>query len=88
MLHVFVSGNESYPGGSHHDVSIVWQNMYYQYTFFGDNKEGTYVNLARLLETACQKEVPGLEFTIMIIAFIYMVSLVGDDLKLNLTNFF
>ena len=86
MLHVFVSVNESYPGFSYHDVSIVWHNTYYQYAYFGDKKEGTYGNLARLLEMACRKEVPGLEFTITRIAFIYMVSLVGDDLKLNPTK--
>ena len=86
MLHVFVSVNESYPGFSYHDVSIVWHNTYYQYAYFGGNKEGTYVNLARLLEMACRKEVLGLEFTLALISFISMVSLVGDDLKLNPTK--
>ena len=75
MLHVFVFVNESYPGDSHHDVSIVCHNTYYQYAYFGDKKEGTYVNLARLLEMACWKEVLGLAFTLTRIAFIYMVLL-------------
>ena len=41
----------------------------------------------RLLEMACRKEVPGLAFTITRIAFVSMVSLVGDNLKLNPTKF-
>ena len=56
MLHIFVSINGSYPGVSHHDVSIVWHNRYYQYACFGDNKEGTYGNLDQLLELRVGKK--------------------------------
>ena len=43
-------------------MSTVWHNVYYQYAYCGDEKEVTYGKLARLLELARQKDVPGQVF--------------------------
>jgi hypothetical protein len=80
ILHVLVRADPSYPGVSHHDVSIVWHNTYYQYAYRGVDE---YKNLSRLLDLARQNEVLGPAFPLSKLAVMPIVTEVHEDLKLK-----